>query len=270
LDASLLVDLQNYPITDLEHFAARALIERCRFDLLKSGAVVMPGFLTREATASLAAEACGVRGSAHRYTVSHTVYFEPPDETFPSDHPRRVTGKTDKGNVPYDLIPADAKLRHLYQWDGLLNFVAAVLREPLLYRHADPMAALNINIHGPGQELGWHFDRTDLAVTLSLRQSEQGGVFEYVPDLRNDREENFERVARVLAGSDRDVRQLPAEPGTLILFRGRHSLHRVTPSGGPSERLMAALSFVREPNAMFGPYARELFYGRQAPIAVAA
>ena len=65
------------------------------------------------------------------------------------------------------------------------------------------MAALNINVHGPGQELGWHFDRTDFAVTLSLQQCEQGGVFEYVPNLRSARDENFDGVAPCADGRDR-------------------------------------------------------------------
>jgi hypothetical protein len=86
----------------------------------------------------------------------------------------------------------------------------------------------------------------------------------------NPRGENFDAVARVLAGTHDGVRRLAAEPGTLTLFRGHHSLPRVTPGFGPSKRLLAALSYVREPDATFSAYARTLFHGRGAARPVAA
>ena len=269
MDASNLLDLVRYPIADLRAPAAQALVRDCRQRLAAAGAVTLEGFLTPEATGALAAEARGLEWAAYEYHVEHTVYFQPCDASYPAEHALRREVRTDKGNVPYDLIPHDARLRALYNWDGLLHFVAAVLGEPILYRHPDPMAALNINTHGPGQELGWHFDRTDFAVTLSLQQCEHGGVFEYVPNLRSALDENFDGVARVLVGKADGVIRLPAAPGTLTLFRGHHSLHRVTPGFGPSKRLMAALSYVRDPTVLFSAYARKLFYGRETPLRVA-
>ena len=214
------INLQSYPIDDLNNPDAQDLIETFRARLALSGALALPGFLTSDATASMAEEGRQLDWAAHHYATEHTVYFDPSDEAVPAGHPKRQLVRTDKGNVPYDLIPAGSLLRGLYEWDGLLNFVAAVLDEPSLYRHGDPMAALNINAHGEGQELGWHFDRTEFAVTLSLQQSEAGGVFEYVPNLRGESDENYSAVAGVLAGERHGVRELPAEPGTLTLFRG--------------------------------------------------
>lgn len=261
--AAMLVDLQAYPIAEPGSAAARAFASACREELAVTGALALPGFLTAPATARLAAEARSLEHLAHHYATDHTVYFDPAENDLPPDHPRRRLVRTDKGNVPYDLIPPGALLRAVYEWDATLAFVAAVLDEPALHRHADPMAALNINVHGEGQQLGWHFDRADFAVTLSLQQSERGGEFDYVPDLRADGAENHAGVAAVLAGRNDDVCRLAAAPGTLTLFRGRYSLHRVTPSAGASKRLMAALSYVREPDVSFSPYARRLFYGRE-------
>lgn len=266
IDVASLVDLRRYPMERLNKSAGRALVTQCRHDLDASGALVLSGFLTPSATALLAAEARGLEGAVHRYQTDHTVYFEPRDDGLPESDPRRWLVRSDKGSVPYDLIPATALLRNLYEWDPLLDFIAAVLGETQLHRHGDPMAALNINVHGEGQELGWHFDRTDFAVTLSLQQSEAGGLFEYVPNLRCDKDENYAGVARILAGSTEGVHRLPAEPGTLTLFRGHYSLHRVSPGSGPSKRLMAALSYAREPGVQFSPYARKLFYGRDTAV----
>ncbi len=261
-----LVNLTRYPIENLENPAGQALIAHCRSRLDETGALVLPNFITQPATVLLASEARLLESAVHQYHVDHTVYFEPPDESLPESHPRRRLVRTDKGSVPYDLIPSTALLRCLYEWDPLLAFVAAVLGEAHLFRHGDPMAALNINVHDRGQQLGWHFDRTDFAVTLSLQQSESGGIFEYVPNLRTSHDENYEGVARILDGSREAVKLLPAEPGTLTLFRGHFSLHRVSPGSGASKRLMAALSYVRKPGIVFSSYARKLFYGRETPV----
>ena len=265
-DVASLVNLTQYPIDGLGRETGHELVARCRDRLNDSGALVLSGFLTPAATSMLAAEARGLDWAVHDYHADHTVYFEPHDDSLPEFHPRRRRVRTDKGSVAYDLIPRNALLRRLYEWDPLLGFVAAVLGEPRLYRHGDPMAALNINVHHEGQQLGWHFDRTDFAVTLSLQRSEVGGIFEYVPNLRGATNENFDGVAGVLDGNRDDIRVLSAEPGTLTLFRGHYSLHRVSPGSGPSKRLMAALSYVREPGLLFSPYARTLFYGRDTPV----
>jgi hypothetical protein len=157
-------------------------------------------------------------------------------------------------------------LRKLYEWNATLEFVAAVLAKPRLFRHPDAMAALNINVHGQGQGLGWHFDRAEFAVTLSLQQNDQGGIFEYAPNLRSGSDENYAGVAQILDGASDTVCELQAPPGTLSLFRGRYSLHRVTPGLGPRKRLMAALSYVAEPTHPFSAYARKLFYGREIAL----
>jgi len=265
-DVASLVNLTQYPIDGLGRETGHELVARCRDRLNDSGALVLSGFLTPAATSMLAAEARGLDWAVHDYHADHTVYFEPHDDSLPEFHPRRRRVRTDKGSVAYDLIPRNALLRRLYEWDPLLGFVAAVLGEPRLYRHGDPMAALNINVHHEGQQLGWHFDRTDFAVTLSLQRSEVGGIFEYVPNLRSAANDNFDGVTSVLDGNRDGIRVLSAEPGTLTLFRGHYSLHRVSPGSGLAKRLMAALSYVREPGVLFSPYARTLFYGRDTPV----
>lgn len=261
--AASLIDLATYPIDDLDGPEGQALVESCRLRLARSGALDLPGFLRPDAITLLAEEANGLEDHAHQYATEHNVYFDPPDDTLPPDHPRRHRVRTNKGNVPYDLIPRGSLLRTIYEWDAVLAFVAAVLGEPRLYRHQDPMAALNINVHAEGQELGWHFDRTDFAITLSLQQCEAGGTFEFVPNLRSADDENYPAVAAILAGGTEGLCRTDAAPGTLTLFRGHFSLHRVTPGTGPRKRLMAALSYVREPNVTFSAYARQLFYGRE-------
>ena len=261
-DIDAMIDLARYPIADLQTPGARDVVAYCRHQLEGSGALTLPGFIRAETIGSLAEEGRALAPLAFEYSADHTCYFAPADEAFPAGHPRKFMMHTRKGGVAADHIGEGTMLRHLYQWDGLMDFIAAALGERRLYRHADPMASLNINVFATGQGLNWHFDRTDFSVTLSLTASGAGGTFEYVPMLRGAGDENYAGVSAVLAGGRKGVRRLGFPPGALAVFRGHNSLHRVTPVRGPWPRLAAVLSYVREPGVTFTPYAQKLFYGR--------
>ena len=71
-------------------------------------------------------------------------------------------------------------------------------------------------------------------------EKQAGGLFEYVPNLRNADagDMNYEGVAEVLGGQA-EVTQLAPEPGTLLVFRGRNSIHRVSPNAGARTRMLA-------------------------------
>jgi hypothetical protein len=264
-----LIDLDRYPILELAALPARELIARCRRELADVGALALPGFLKPRVTEALAAEAGALASLSYDVREEHTVYFKPADPSFPEGHPRRRLIHSNKGGVSYDHIPGDAILRRLYEWDVLMAFIAAALGEKRLYRHADPLAALNVNVAREGQILNWHFDRTDFSATLSLQSAEAGGTFEYLPWLRNEADQNYAGIARVIDGAREGVRTLPFDAGTLALFRGHHSLHRVTPTRGQRDRLVAVLSYVRAPGVTFTPGARQLFYGHSEPGAPA-
>jgi len=56
-------------------------------------------------------------------------------------------------------------------------------------------------------------------------------------------DESYDRVAAVLGGGRAGVTSVPMTPGTLMLFEGRNSLHRVTTIRGSQPRLVALLAF---------------------------
>jgi hypothetical protein len=165
--------------------------------------------------------------------------------------------------VAYADIPAEHLIRDIYESDDVLAFIRDVLGLDALYRHADPLAALNLQGFTEAQQLGWHFDRSAFSVTLSIQAAESGGDFEYVRMLRNPESDCYEAVQRFLDDpATQQIEVLPQVPGTLTLFRGRYSLHRVTPVQGLRPRFNAVLAFVDQPNVEFSAYARQLFYGR--------
>ena len=58
--------------------------------------------------------------------------------------------------------------------------------------------------------------------------ADEGGLFEYAPATRTATDENFDGIQQILDGDPAGVRTLELRPGDLQIFRGRHSLHRVT------------------------------------------
>jgi len=85
------VDLDRYPIAPLGAAPAQALVRDCRAQQANSGSCLLPGFLTKPAVATIAAEAAAGAPPVHRKAGgrSSTAYLAPPDEGFPDGHPRR-------------------------------------------------------------------------------------------------------------------------------------------------------------------------------------
>ena len=258
-----LIDIERYPIDDVDG-AGSALVARCRADLAATGACQLDGFLRAEAVDRLVAEALGLTDRSFRNEAVHNVYFEDVDPSLPDDDPRRIMERASQATVAYDLIPDGAGIRALYEWEPLLHFVGAALGKHPFYRNSDPLGALNLVYYTEGDELGWHFDRAEFVVTLMLQPATSGGDFEYIPNLRNESDENYSAVQRLLQGDMTDVIHLPSIAGTLAFFRGRHSIHRVTPIVGDRLRTNAVLSFAEKPDHRLNTLTQELFYGRTA------
>ena len=257
-----LVDLGRYPIADLASAAAQELIAQYRRQLAATGVALLRGFLTPQATAAMAAEARAAAPGAYFCDSTHNVYLEPDDGDFAPDHPRRRRLRTIVGSVAYDLLPAASPLRRLYEWDNLIEFVRLVLDRPTLYRLADPLGALSINVFKPGGHHAWHFDEAEYTTTIMLQEAEEGGYFEYMPHLRRPGGGEYGTIRRVLDGDERGVQRLPFAAGTLSIFAGRLSLHRVTEVLGNRLRLVAVLAFNGAPGVTNSDEVRQLFWGR--------
>ena len=241
------VDLERYPILDLESAGGRALIADCRRQLAETGACQLPDFIDPAAVERMAAEAAALVPQAHLCQGHATAYLEIPDMSLPSEHARRLHGPSSSQVIAYDLVPRSHALRQLYEWEPLMEFLAAALDVPRLYRYADPLGALNVVAMGDGEELWWHFDQVDFVTSLALQSSEAGGEFSYAPRIRSSEDENYETVRAVLAGEAAIDRTIAMEPGTMLLFQGRHSLHRVKRIHGTRDRLVALLAYDTKP-----------------------
>ena len=79
---------------------------------------------------------------------------------------------------------------------------------------------------------------------VRLQAPKAGGQFEYVPNLRDSAvgEMNFIGVTDLLEDTS-PVQTLEMQPGTLVLFRGRESVHSVTSMVGDQTRLLVVLAY---------------------------
>ncbi|MCE9648916.1 MAG: hypothetical protein K8R18_04735 [Parvibaculum sp.] len=260
-----LVDLERYPIHDLGSVEARALTRRCHVELMATGSCMLPDFLTPRALAAMRDEARSLAPLAYNEGAAlSTAYLDAPDKSLEEGHPRRRMLRTSVGAIAYDLVPAASPLRRLYEWDGLNDFIAGVVGLPRIYRYADPLGALNIAAMKEGDELLWHFDQTDFVTSILLEPARRGGEFEYVPFIRSDDDERYDRVKRLFDGDASEIVRLDLAPGAFAFFKGRHSIHRVTPIEGETTRLIALLGYDTRPGTVSSDGLKQRRYGRVA------
>jgi hypothetical protein len=259
-----LIDLERYPVGELDSQHGRAMLAEARRSLAEKGVAILPGFVLPEAIGELAREVAALKPRAHREDVAvGTPYLELPDEAYPLGHPRRTDIHSVTWVIAYDRVPLHSRLRALYEWDPLMRLVGAILERGPLFRFADPLGALNLTIMDEGDIRGWHFDSTDFVVSLAVQSPQGGGLFECAPFIRSEDDECYDQVARVLAGEGRDrLEVFPMTPGTLMIFAGRHSLHRVTPVEGARPRYVALMSYDTRPGTDAGPLLKLVRYGR--------
>jgi hypothetical protein len=153
-------------------------------------------------------------------------------------------------------------LRRLYEWDPLKDLVSAVLERGVLYRYSDPFRALNLSVMSEGDELQWHFDQTDFVVSLAIQTAVAGGEFEVAALVRSDDDERYRAVAEVLGGNTADVRTIAMNPGTVLVFEGRNSIHRVSPISGGTLRHVGLLAYDTKPGTTGSELLRMSRYGR--------
>jgi len=262
-----LVDLERYPVLDTGGAAYRKVVEDARAQLVATGAVELPGFLGPDGVAALVADAEDLAPRAHHSAGEGTAYLEFPDFSLPDDHPRLTWGHYAVGAVSYDLMPTDSLLRQVYEWEPLRVLVEDVLDRGPIHRYADPFGALNLAVMHEGDELQWHFDQTDFVVSLAVQTADHGGLFEVYPRIRTADDERYDDVAAALAGTLDGVVTLPMVPGTLLVFEGRYSLHRVSPVGSGLVRHVGLLAYDTEPGTVGSELLRENRYGRTEPFA---
>jgi hypothetical protein len=264
---SEIIDTERYPIADAGP-AREALIDRLRGAIASDGCAVLKGFVRSECVAELVEECDRVAVHGHRNFSRTNPYFTQDRPDLPAHHPLRRFFDRSNAFVPADHFGPGSILREVYDWPAFAPFIQAALDEDHFYRYADPLADVIVNLTEAGNGFPWHFDTNNYTVTLAIQNAEEGGDFEYSPHLRTPLDENYAGVEAVLDGDADLIRRLHLEPGDLQIFKGRYSLHRVTPLAGTRARYVAIFSYVEEPGMVGSPERTAQLYGRVLPIHV--
>jgi len=238
-----ILNSETYPIHRCDDPQTLRVIASARSELATFGACHFSQFLSTAGLSDCLKEAMSLESKAHLSNNEYTPYYQEPDDGYPAGHPRNSTVRFAVRYVSRKVIPQDSPLRMLFEGDDLLAFLQNLLPNEPLYRYSDDRGSLNYTVMGTNDQLGWHFDACELVASVLLRPADFGGDFEYIPAVRSADDENFGAVESILSGQDERRKTVTFQSGDLLLFRGRHSLHRVTPIEGTTTRLMALLSF---------------------------
>ena len=296
MDIGKVINLERYPIKDPK-FA-----QTTKEQLAQNSYVQLDSFLQSPILEMLVSEAQSVQHQQFCRRTEHNIFMKPNNNHhLPQDHIFHRKVVTTKGCVTTDQIPEQSFLKRLYYNETFQKFLTDVLEIEKLYDYKDPLSSVTLHYGSEGQELGWHFDNSAFAITLLLQKPKEGGVFEFIPNIREPekdhdgnnednvnypstsgpastsggkenrnrrfkdeiKEECINDVHDILNGK-KEPKQLDLNPGTLVLFRGRDSLHRVSKVVGDSTRILTVLAYNEVPNVKLPDDTMMAFFGRVA------
>ncbi len=260
------INLDDYPLHDREGEKWLDLVRGVKEELSEKGCSVLPKFVRGDALKTLEAEGVSVAPHAYRQLETVNAYNIDIDADLPEMHPGKITFEKGNAFVARDLIPDHFIISKLFTSAQFKAFIADCFDMEEIYELADPLAALCLNVLDPGRSHPWHFDKNEFTVSMLTKAPDRGGVFEYCPNIRSTEDENFEAVRSVITDSGEEyVSRLNLNPGDLQLFKGRFSLHRVTPVTGHKERHTAIFAYSSTPDVVGYPERTRQLFGRVLP-----
>jgi len=267
-----LVDLDRYPLDRPESAAYANTVAEARQGLRSVGCAVIKDLVRPEALRVLSDEIVARKPTTHFSEQTINPYFHTEfNGEFPDRHPVNTFIERSSGFIPGDSWEPGCATDVLFRAPAIAAFVAECLEIPELHCYADPLAGLTANILDPGQQFTWHFDTNEFAVTVLVDEADEGGRFEFVPNIRSDGDEGFDRIQAVLEGGREGVVTLDLRPGDLQIFRGRYSLHAVTRvPDGSQPRHAAIFAYTEQPGVIGRVTRTRQLFGRVLPAHEAA
>ena len=251
-----LIDLERYPLDALDTTRGAQLVAQCRHDLKEKALCLLPGFVHPQALEAMAGEATSLIPGAHYLDeVRNFSYDLDAAGKWPVGHPKGADIRSRYRQVLNEHILDDMRIREIYMWEPLTEFVRCAFGVETMFRSSCPDLSLTLKIADQGDTDGWHYDKNDGVVSLLLQQPDEGGQFEYAPYLRTPDDERYDDVARLFADPISRALRPSMAPGTFVLFNGNLSMHRVTSVGESAvPRIIALLSYDQRPDQVFSPW----------------
>ncbi|MGI9316061.1 MAG: HalD/BesD family halogenase [bacterium] len=265
-----LVNLKQYPLDDLDSTKGRQLIRDCRKKINDRGSLTLESFFPATETEKLVSEVRQKLSLSHRMQGNFSPYSDDLNAednlNLRHDHPSRLKLPASHRFLAGDLVALSSPLQQLYRDQQFINFLAAVLDQDALYPLSDTLGCVNILAYEPGDSNGWHFDTTEFVISIMLQAAGRGGEYQFIPGMRSDADDNLEAISYRMNNPEVEhgINRVTLAPGTLFLFRGRNTLHRVTRVEQEPERLVAILSYHKTPGHVLSEGSKLAMYGRSA------
>lgn len=281
------MNYEKYPwLADLSSPEASVAIDEARRSYERTGAAIFPDILTADALQRCIQDARSQEDTAFTTDDKHTAYLRPVDL---NKSPKSVVNfemKTQVASIAFDELGKDSQLADFYRQPALRELVARVVGKDQIFLSEDPLGCCSINVFRPGYHHSFHFDESEFSTTLMLQEAQDlsSGLFQYTNPLRDSPNDlALGSVSRAIheydpfatdpfdeQGNDElegapPLHTLDFRPGTLSIFAGSKSLHRVTTVKGDSSRLVAVLTFASVPGFRNSPAVQKLFWGRSLP-----
>ena len=262
-----LVDIATYPLDQPNSVAYKSAVAEARSQLQDDGCAVIKNLLRPTAVKIISQEIIERKSNTHFSTSKMNPYFHSTkNPEYPDHHPVNTFIERSSGFIPGDSWDASLAIDILFRSEMLTNFIRDALETQSVHCYADPLAGLTANILDPGQQFAWHFDTNEFAVTAMIDEADYGGLFQYVPMIRTPDNESFERIQKVLDDDCSEVKTLELHAGDLQIFRGRHSLHRVTRVPKTSRPRHAAIfAYTADPGVIGRVERTKQLFGRVLP-----
>ncbi|MDB5659250.1 MAG: 2OG-Fe(II) oxygenase [Cypionkella sp.] len=259
-----ILDLDRYPLDKPGSAAWLELVADRKASLAREGMFNLEGLLRPEAVTKVMEQVNPIMERlSFLHKRNHNIYFRKDVPGLDPDHPALKAVDTINHTVCGDQLEQTV-VDWVYSWPQMAVFLAATMDKETLFTMSDPLARMNIMRYGDGEALNWHFDRSEFTTTLLLQEPSGGGEFLYRTDLRSDTDPNYDGVAQVLEGRDNQVKSYVLKAGTLNVFKGKNTLHKVTKCQGPNSRFIAVFSYYDRPGVRFSREEQVGFYGRAA------
>ena len=255
-----IVNTALYPLSDPARRAE--IVATAARQLAENGAAAFPNFVAPATLAAMVGEAADKFASAHRRDQMLGFNPQGPLAAIADEALKTRAAPYSMWILGSDLLDQGGAVQSFYRSPELMELVQEALGIAELHVTADPLINVNLTYMGEGDQHGWHFDDNDFVVSLLLQAPDVGGAFEYAPDADTA---SIADVHAILDGGSAATRLQKVEPGTLLLFRGRRALHRVTQVGGPNHRIIALLSYHTQPGFVYADSVKQNGLGRTAP-----
>lgn len=261
-----IVNCEAYALHDPGSADWHTAVQRARSELQQHGCSVLTDFIRPQILNELEQQSEALAPDAYYTVETVNAYNTDPSQPLPAEHPARITFERGNAFVARDLIPKNHLIHLLYANPLFKQFLAACFEIDVLYELSDPLAGLCMNVLQPDRGHPWHFDTNEFTVSLLTKSADQGGVFQYCPNIRTPEQENLSDVHAVITGlAAQRIQNLDFKCGDLQLFMGRYALHRVSKVQGEKERHTAIFAYTKLPDVIGSVERTRQLFGRVLP-----